>query len=95
MRLFQPELSSQGLTNIVKVLSFSFEQCFGPFTILLVEGSSETRLFSRLPNHILRGPSGQKYISYQGHLVFEKVMKLNLNLQNATKKLRNCLSFLR
>ena len=26
---------------MVKVLSFRFQQCFGPFTMLLVEGSSE------------------------------------------------------
>ena len=30
---------------MVKVLSFSFEQCFGPFTMLLVKQSSETELY--------------------------------------------------
>ena len=30
---------------MVKVLSFSFQQCFSPFSMLLVEGSPETRLF--------------------------------------------------
>ena len=30
---------------MVKVLPFSFEQCFGPLTMLLVEGSSETGFF--------------------------------------------------
>ena len=39
---------------MVNVLSFSFEQCFGPFTILLLEGSSETGLFRDLSNHVFR-----------------------------------------
>ena len=50
-RLFKPELSSQGSINMVKLLSFNFEQCFGPFTILLVERSSERRLLRHLSNH--------------------------------------------
>ena len=37
---------------MVKALSFRFQKCFGPFTMLLVEGSSETGLFRSLSNHV-------------------------------------------
>ena len=37
--------------NMVKVLSIRFQQPSGPFTMLLVEESSETGLFRHLPNH--------------------------------------------
>ena len=69
---------------MVKALSFSFEQCFGPFTMLLVEGSFEMRLFRDLSNHVSRSPEVQKYIGYEDHLVFI-MFKLNLNLENAKK----------
>ena len=39
---------------MVKVLSFSFQQFFGPFAVLLVEGSPETGLLRHLSNHVLR-----------------------------------------
>ena len=83
--LLKPELPSQGSINVVKVLPFSFEQCFGPFTILLVKGSSKTGLFSHLFNHVLRSPSVQKDTNYQRQFFF-KCSKLNLNLENAKKK---------
>ena len=57
---------------MVKVLLFSFQQCFGPFTMLLVEGSSETELFRHLSNHVFRSQA-QKYISYEGHLFSENI----------------------
>ena len=41
-RLFQPEYRSQGSINMVKLLSFRFQKYFGPFTMLLVSGFSET-----------------------------------------------------
>ena len=70
---------------MVKVLSCSFAQCFGPFPMLLVEVSSETRLCRHLSNHVFPSPSIQKYISYEGHLFFWIFSKLSLNLENATK----------
>ena len=69
---------------MVKALSFSFEQCFGPFTMLLVEGSFEMRLFRDLSNHVSRSPEVQKYIGYEDHLLFI-MFKLNLNLENVNK----------
>ena len=38
-RLFKPGLRPDGSINMVKVLSSRFEQGFGPFTLLFVEGS--------------------------------------------------------
>ena len=67
------------------VLSFSFEQCFGPFIMLLVEGSSETGLFRHLSNHVFPSSSVPKYISYEDQLFFWKVSKLNLDFENAKK----------
>ena len=53
---FFTPLPSQGSINMLKVLSLSFEQCFGPFAILLVKGSSETGLFRVLFNYLFRCP---------------------------------------
>ena len=36
------------------VLCLIFQQCLGPFTILLFKGSSETLLFRLLSNHDFR-----------------------------------------
>ena len=58
---------------MAKVLSLRFQQCFGPFTMLLVEGSSERALFRPLSYNVFRSPLAQKYISHEGHLFFEKV----------------------
>ena len=44
--------------------------------MLLPEGSSETGLFRLLSNHIFRSPSFGKYISHEGHLLFENVQNL-------------------
>ena len=35
---------------MVKVLSFRFQQCFDPCTVLVFEGSSETGIFRHLSN---------------------------------------------
>ena len=51
---FQLNFLHRDKKKIVKVLSFRFEQCFGPFTMLLVHVSSETGLFRDLSNHVFR-----------------------------------------
>ena len=51
--LFQPELSSRRSINMAKLLSFSSEQDFGPLTMLLLEGSSKTGLFTHLSKHVV------------------------------------------
>ena len=72
-RLFQTELPSMGSINMVKVLSFSFQQCFRTFTLLLVKRSSEMRLFRHLSDHFFQTLEVQKYISYECLPFFENV----------------------
>ena len=72
---------------MVRVLSFSFEQYFSAFTMLLVEGSSETGFLRHLSNDVFwtlkfKNTSGRSVI------LFKKCSKLNLNLENAKKKLQ-------
>ena len=38
-RFFLTGSPAQGSINMVKVLSFRFQQCFGPFTMSLLKGS--------------------------------------------------------
>ena len=78
---------------MVKVLSFRVQQCFGPFTILLVEASSDTGLFRHLSNHVLRNPQVEKYISSEGHLFFLKMFKLESKFRKCYKKLRKYFPF--
>ena len=53
---------------MVKLLSFSFKKCFGFFTMVLVEGSSETGLFRHLTKPVFQNPEVQKYIGYESDL---------------------------
>ena len=52
--LFVSQLHSDWSINMVKVLSFKFQQCLGAFTMLLFEGSSETGPFRHWSNHVFR-----------------------------------------
>ena len=56
-----------------KVLSFSSEQYFNPFSTLLVERSSEKGLFKHLSNNFFPSPYVEKCINYEGQLFFENV----------------------
>ena len=91
-RLFQLELRSQLSINMVKVLSFTFQQCFSLFTVLLVQGSSETGLFRHLSNHVFRSSYVQNYISYEGNF-FRKIFKLDLNLESGKKNSEHIFCF--
>ena len=55
------------------------------FTMLLVEGSSETRLRRHLSNNVFRNPQVRKYISYEGHLLL-KVSQILSTFEKWTKK---------
>ena len=39
-----------------KVSSLRFQQCFGPLTMLIIEGSSEKGLFRHLSTHVFGSP---------------------------------------
>ena len=71
---------------MIKTLCFRFQQCFRPFTLLLVEGFSETELFRQLCNHVYPSPYYRKYMSYDGPLFFENFSKFNLDFKNGKKK---------
>ena len=59
---------------MVKVLSFSFEQCLGTFTMLLLEGSSETGLFETfIKPRFSESVSPKIPLSYDGNLFSEIV----------------------
>ena len=67
---------------MVKSLSFRFRECFGTFTMLLIEGSSKRGLFRHLSNHVFRSPEVRKIFS-QFFLTFSKS---RFNLEHFQKK---------
>ena len=84
-RHFQPELLKEESINMLKILSFRFQQCFLPFTMLLLEGSSKIGLFRHLSNHVFRSPYVQKYICYGSVFFFENVQN-QIEIQKIQKK---------
>ena len=63
---------------MVNVLSFSFEQCFGPFTMLVVKGSSETGLFTHYLTTLL-GVRKFKNTLAMTVIFFKKIFKMQKN----------------
>ena len=72
---------------MVKVLRFKFQQCFGPFILLLVGGSSQTGLFRHLSNQVFKNPQVQKYMSAEGDLFF-KMVKIESRFRKCKKNLK-------
>ena len=70
--------------NLIKVISYIFEQCLGTFTILLVKGSSETGLFRRLSNHVFRVRNFGNTQSI-GVMFLFKTFKISARLQKSSK----------
>ena len=70
---------------MVKVLSFRFKQCFDPFSMLPVEGSSETRPFKHLSNHVFWSRYFRKYISYDGDVFWGTLMSYLKTQKNINK----------
>ena len=72
---------------MVKLLSFRFQQCFGPFTMSLVRGSSELGLFRHLSNHIFwsckfENKSALRVISfYKNFKIESKFKKIQIKIQ--------------
>ena len=77
---------------MVKVLSFRFQQCFGPFSLWLVEESSETRFSGHLFNDIFRSPWVRKNIRYEGY-IFWKVLKIESIFRKLKRKLETIFRF--
>ena len=82
---------------MVKVLSFSFGQCFCPFPTLLVEGSSEARLLRDLYNHVFQ-VCKFKNTSAMTVKFFIKMFKIEFKFtkcKKKKKKLRKVFSIMR
>ena len=73
---------------MVKLVSFRFQHCLIPVTMLLVEGSSETALFRHLFNHVF-GVRNFRNTSAMTVIFFWKYLKLNLDSKNASTNWEN------
>ena len=78
---------------MVKVLSFRFQQCFGPFTMLLVEGSSE-RDFLDIYLTTFFGVRKFKNTSAMRVILFLKIFKIESKFGKLRKKLSESFLFL-
>ena len=80
--------------NLIKVMWCRFEQYLGTFTMLLVEGSSETGLFKHLSNHVfrVRNFGNTKAVKV---IFFSQTSKILVRLQKISKKYRKRFLFLR
>ena len=67
------------------MLPSRLQKCMVPFTILVLEGSTETGLFKHLSNHFFQCPSFRKYIGYEGHLYFGKCSIFNAYFRDSEK----------
>ena len=56
------------------------------FTILLLEASSETRLFRHLSDYVFGVRIFENTKSIEGHLFLFKILKINRDFKNAAKK---------
>ena len=74
--------------NPIKVLLYRFQQCFRPFTVLPVEGSSETGPYRHFSNHIFRSPLFRKYIGYEGHPFFFKIVQNLIQILKMQQKIQ-------
>ena len=71
---------------MLKVLLCRLTQCLSPFNMLSLERPSETSIIRYLPNHVFRSPSFRKYVTYEGHLLFPKCSKFELDFRNIPTK---------
>ena len=78
--------------NLIKMLLCRFQQCLGTFTMLLLERSSEARLFRHLSDHLLgvRSFGNTKCLRVK---FFSKYWKFILDFENGAKKSENFFCF--
>ena len=98
-KFFQPELRSQWSINMVKVLSFRFQQCFGPFPILHVASHVSHVPLNRDVLDIYQTTSfrviSSKIHDLWGSSFFRKYFKIESKFRKCKKKFRKYFSFLR
>ena len=80
--------------NQIKMLGCIFQECLDTSSMLLVEGSSETRLFRLLSNFVF---GVRNFLNTKALCVifFSKCLKFNLDFKNAEKKSGKSFLFLR
>ena len=87
-RLFSTQLTSQWSMNMIKIMLCRFQQCFGTFTMFLVEGSSERRVLdiylTIFSESVISEIQNQWRLSF-----FSKYLKFIVNFKNAAKKWAN------
>ena len=78
--------------NMIKVLWCKFQQCLGTFTMLLVEGMSETGLFRHLSDDVSKVVilENQNLIGWS---FFSEYLKFYFSFQNSSKKFRKSFIF--
>ena len=74
------------------MVSFRFQQCLVPLTMLVVEGSSETWLFRDLFSHVFRVPNFGN-TSAMRVIFFFNFLKFNLDFKIAEKNSENVFCF--
>ena len=82
---FSNTISLSVTNDMINVLCDRFKQCLGTFTILLVEGSSETGIFRHFSDYVFRIPNFENTKSMRVIFFFSKYSKFNLDFKNAAK----------
>ena len=91
-RLFPTQFPRQWSMKIVKLLWCRFQQCLGTFTLLLVEGSSETRVFMDLSIHVF-GVRNFGNTKAMRSIFFFKTLKISVRFHQTGRKLRKSFFF--
>ena len=91
-RLFASQLTWQWSMNMLKVLWWWFQEHFCTFTMLFVEGSSETGLFRHLSDHFF-GDRNFRNIKSMKVIIFRKILKSYARFKKCIKKLRKSFFF--
>ena len=86
------KLTRQWSMNLIKVMQRRIRQCLGSFTMLPVDGLSETWLFRHLSNYIFRACNFGKTKAVR-IIFFFKMFKIEFRFQKFSKKLRDIICF--
>ena len=83
--VFPTKLTWQWPFDMIKVLWCRFRHCWGMFTMVLVEGFSQTQLFRHLSDHVF-GVRNFGNTKWKTVIFFSKCLKVIVALKNAAKK---------
>ena len=92
-KLFPTQLPSKLSISMIKLFWCQFQQCFGQFTMLLFEGSSERELFRHLSNHVFGARNIRNKKSIWGSTFHPKYYEFKLDFKNAAKYWENVFYF--